>query len=591
MYMEAIRQPLKCVLDLGCTFAGRNRRQVTLHDQNCRLHPCPAFAKVRFMTPSLARSLLLAGASGLLLPLCFPKFDLSLLAWIALIPLHWALDGPRKSHAFWTGWLAGTIGFTGIMAWVVTAMHTYGKVPLLVSYGILLLLTAYLGLYVAIYCAGVVWFRTLIPRYGLFAAPCLWVALELLRTYFLTGLPWALLGYSQYRQIDLIQIADHTGVYGVSFVIMFVNVALAEFLAWIMPYFRGFRPAKLPWELVTTAALLLSLSWAYSSGLVTGPPLAETSASVRIGVVQPNISQEVKWDTAYRDETMGRYDRLTDRLGTTMDLIVWPEAATPFFYEREPVYQLQLIALSHRAQAPLLFGSPAVRFRPDRKPYLFNSAYFLSPDGQLIGRYDKHHLVPFGEYIPLKSSLLFFLDKMVEGIGDFEAGPGATILSLTPKPQSSTSSQTAAAPRSLKFGVAICYEVIFPDLVRRIAANGAEFLVTITNDGWFGDSSAPAQHFSMVVFRSVENHLAFARSANTGVSGFIDPFGRIIEATPLFTEEALYSTIQAWRPHSFYSRYGDVFAYACVILCALLCLFGYFRTKGPAHSTVAATPV
>ena len=148
------------------------------------------------------RHILLAATTGIFLPLCFPKFDVGLLAWVALIPLHIALDSSRRTQAFWLGWLSGMIGFTGIMAWVVTAMHTYGKVPLLISYGIMLLLTAYLGLFVAVYSAGVVWFRMLVPRYGLFAAPCLWVTLELLRTYLLSGLPWSLFGYSQYRQLD-----------------------------------------------------------------------------------------------------------------------------------------------------------------------------------------------------------------------------------------------------------------------------------------------------------------------------------------------------------------------------------------------------
>ena len=296
-------------------------------------------------------------------------------------------------------------------------------------------------------------------------------------------------------------------------------------------------------------------------------------------VVQPNIDQAVKWDTAHREQTLARFDQLTERLGRATDLVVWPEAATPFVFEREPVYQLQLIALANRAQAPILFGSPALRFYPDRRPYLMNSAYLLAPDGQLLGRYDKHHLVPFGEYIPLKSSLLFFLDKMVEGIGDFEAGTGPTVLTLTPKPRSAAAGNTGTTSKPISFGVAICYEVIFPNLVRQFAANGAEFLVTVTNDAWFGASSAASQHFSMVVFRSVENHLAFARSANTGISGFIDPFGRIVEATPIFTEQAVKATVQVWRPHTFYSRYGDVFAYGCVIICAFLFLFGLFRTK------------
>lgn len=539
------------------------------------------------MTHSLARSLVLAGASGLFLPLSFPNYDLGLLAWIALVPLHWALDGKSKTQAFWIGWLSGTIAFTGLMAWVVTTMNTYGKVPLVISYGIMLLLTIYLGLYVAIYSAGAVWFRSLIPRYGLFAVPCLWVSLELIRTYALSGMPWGLLGYSQYRQIEMIQIADHMGVYGVSFLIVLVNVALAELLSWLMPLLRRFRPARLPWELVAMTILLLGLSWEYGLRTLSEAPFSHIPrSSISVGVIQPNIDQAVKWDTAYREETLTQFDRLTGQLGHASDLVIWPEAATPFVFEREPVYQLQLISLANRAQAPILFGSPALRFYPDRKPYLLNSAYLLSPDGQLLSRYDKQHLVPFGEYIPLKSSLLFFLDRLVEGIGDFEAGLGPTIMTVTPKPGTA-----GAQPRPIKFGVAICYEVIFPDLVRQFAANGAEFLVTITNDAWFGRSAAPSQHFAMVVFRSVENHLSFARSANTGISGFIDPFGRIVEATPIFTEQAVRTRMQAWRPHTFYSRYGDVFAYGCVIICALLCLFSYFRTKGPEPDTVAATPI
>ncbi len=540
------------------------------------------------MTHSLARSLVLAGASGLFLPLSFPKSDLGLLAWIALVPLHWALDGKSKAQAFWIGWLSGTIAFSGMMAWVVTVMNTYGKVPLVISYGILLLLAIYLGLYVGFYSAGAVWFRIMNPRYGLFAVPCLWVSLELIRTYVLSGLPWGLLGYSQYRQIEVIQIADHMGVYGVSFLIVLVNVALAEFLSWLMPLLRRFRPAKLPWELVAMAALLVTLSWEYGLATLSGAPTSDIPrSSISVGVVQPNVDQAVKWDTAYREEILARFDRLTEQLGRATDLVIWPEAATPFVFEREPVYQLQLIALANRAQAPILFGSPALRFYPDRRPYLLNSAYLLSPDGQLLGRYDKQHLVPFGEYIPFKSSFLFFLDKLVEGIGDFEAGTGPTVLTLTPKPRAAAAGMAGTPPRQINFGVAICYEVIFPNLVRQFAANGAEFLVTVTNDAWFGSSSAASQHFSMVVFRSVENHLAFARSANTGISGFIDPFGRIVEATPIFTEQATKATMQVWRPHTFYTRNGDVFAYGCVIICALLILFGSFRTKGSEPDAVA----
>jgi apolipoprotein N-acyltransferase len=367
-----------------------------------------------------------------------------------------------------------------------------------------------------------------------------------------------------------------------------VNVALAEFLSWLTPLLRGFRPAKLPWELVAMAALVVTLSWQYGLATLSEAPFSDIPrSSISVGVVQPNVDQAVKWDTAYREQILARFDRLTEQLGRATDLVIWPEAATPFVFEREPVYQLQLIALANRAQAPILFGSPALRFYPDRRPYLLNSAYLLSPNGQLLGRYDKHHLVPFGEYIPFRSSLLFFLDKLVEGIGDFEAGTGPTVLTVTPKLRSASTGLAGMTPRPVEFGVAICYEVIFPNLVRQFAANGAEFLVTVTNDAWFGSSSAASQHFSMVVFRSVENHLAFARSANTGISGFIDPFGHIVEATPIFTEQAVKATMQVWRPDTFYSRHGDVFAYGCAIICALLFLFGLFRTKGSEPDAVA----
>ncbi len=530
-----------------------------------------------------SRQIVLACASGVLLPLCFPKFDIGLLAWVALVPLHLALDQCSKRSAFFLGWLSGTVGFTGIMSWVVTAMTTYGKVPLPISYAVMFLLTIYLAFYVGLYCYALVWLRELIPRYGIFFAPCFWVSLELIRTYFLSGLPWSLLGYSQYRELDLIQIADHTGVYGISFLVVLVNLALAELLLWLMPFFRGFHPVQLPWELLAATASLLVLSTLYGASILSDQREQQPNNSIAVGIVQPNIDQAVKWDASYREETMHRLDRLTGLLGSEADLVLWPEAATPFLLEREKEYQRQLVTWAERAKAPILLGSPALRFYPDRRPYLLNSAYLLAPDGTLLGRYDKHHLVPFGEYIPLKSSLLFFLDKLVEGIGDFESGPGATVLSFSPKSMRKFGSESE---RSVKFGVAICYEVIFPDLVRRFAANGAEFLVTITNDGWFGPSSAPAQHFSMAVFRSVENHLALARAANTGISGFIDPFGHIVQASPLFTEQVLRGHLPVRQARTFYTYYGDVFAYACAIICALLCLYGYFRTREPAEITV-----
>jgi apolipoprotein N-acyltransferase len=304
------------------------------------------------------------------------------------------------------------------------------------------------------------------------------------------------------------------------------------------------------------------------------------------------VEQAQKWDVAFRQETMARYDRLTSGLGDDLDLIVWPEAATPFVFELEPQYRTLLSDMVQRSGAPLLFGSPALRRYPDGRPYLLNSAYLLATDGQILGRYDKQHLVPFGEYIPFHNSLLFFLDKLVEGIGDFEAGPGPTLLMFKPRGKAPPMTAAATAPDfHVKFGVVICYEVIFPNLVRQFAANGADFMVTVTNDAWFGPSSAPYQHFGMVVFRAVENRLAFARAANTGISGFIDPYGHISQQSPIFTQGAMKGAVAVGHQRTFYAQYGDLFAYGCAILTALLCLTSFFSQETePAGGEPAGRP-
>ncbi|MGH7260348.1 MAG: apolipoprotein N-acyltransferase [Nitrospiraceae bacterium] len=512
------------------------------------------------MTAASARPFGLAGLTGLLIPLCFPNFNLGWLAWAALVPLHLALDNTATRRALWLGWLAGFLASAGIMSWVITAMHQYGKMPLVASYPVMWLLAAYLGLFAGLYAAGFAWLAHRMPAWAPLGAPCLWVALELVRTHLLSGLPWMLLGYSQYQWLPIIQIADLTSVYGVSFLIVLANVALAEVLLWAWRRFRLRQTRAFSWPAPAAASLLLIASLAYGQAALSNETRTEGQPSLAIGLVQPNVDQAQKWDQAYRRETLDRYARLTAQAAQDVDLLLWPEAATPFLFEDEPVYRVEVAVLVHRHGVPLLFGSPALRRYSDGRPYLLNSAYLLSPDGRIVGRYDKRHLVPFGEYIPLHSSVLFFLDKLVEGIGDFEAGTEATVFTPAVRP---------GRPQP-NIGVVICYEVIFPDLVREFVAHGANVMTTITNDAWFGNSSAPYQHFAMVVFRAIENRVAFARSANTGISGLIDPSGRILLSTPIFTEQAVSGRIPLRRTLTFYTRYGDVFAYACVIITALL---------------------
>ena len=510
------------------------------------------------------RQIVLACLTGILYPLCFPNFDLAALAWVVLLPLHLSLDRLAPRRAFWIGWLAGLIAFIGTMFWVVTAMHLYGKLPLVLSYAVMLLLTGYLGLYVAVYAMAVAWLRKTAVVFAFLGTPFLWVALEWLRTHLLSGLPWALLGYSQYHWLPLIQLADHAGVYGVSFLVVLVNAALAEIVLWVL-HRSSLQPAgTFPWVSPATAILGMAVTLLYGQWYLGHSEREDAGhRSIRIGLVQANIDQAQKWDVAYRRETLDRYGRLTEQATDGNDLVIWPEAATPFLFEQETEYRAEVMTLAQRHGVPLLFGSPALRYYPNGRPYLLNSAYLLSTDGQILGRYDKRHLVPFGEYIPLRT-VLFFLNKLVEGIGDFEPGTVPTILGVPRRPRDDPGGLPA------KFGVVICYEVIFPNLVREFAEHGAEFMVTITNDAWYGVSTAPYQHFGMVVFRAVENRIAFARAANTGISGFIDPQGRILLATPIFSDLSVSGHIPIGRTPTFYTRHGDVFAYACVIITGLL---------------------
>jgi len=533
--------------------------------------------------------LVLSGLSGLLYPLCFPDFDFGFLAWIVLVPLHLAIDRLPPRRAFGVAWVGGVIAFIGTMSWVVTAMHLYGKMPLVAAYAVMLLLTAYLGAYVAVYASAFVRLHARRPVVAFLVAPALWVALEWVRTHLLSGLPWSLLGYSQYRWLPAIQIADVTGVYGVSFVVALANAAVAEVFLWQ----RGRQKAgdtertgpTFPWLTPSAALVCVAATLIYGYSVLTASPEPAPPRSLTIGLVQPNVDQAQKWDTAFRRETMDRYARMTNTAAAGADLVIWPEAATPFLFEREPDYREEIVRLVQAKAVPLLFGSPTVRFYPDGRPFLLNSAYLLSRSGEVLGRYDKRHLVPFGEYIPLRP-ILFFLEKLVVGIGDFEAGTGPVLLTLP------RTADTAAGPRPLHFGVVICYEVIFPDLVRMFAGAGADLMVTITNDAWFGQSAAPFQHFGMVVLRAVENRVSFARAANTGVSGFIDPYGRILEATPIFEEMVVRGALPVGRMATFYTRHGDVFALGCVIIIGIFTAANWRRrppARGEGKSPLASS--
>lgn len=504
------------------------------------------------------KDLLLSLLSGILLILSFPNFDLEFLAWFALVPLLYAMEGKGPSRSFKLGCLTGIVSFLGILYWIVVAVHTYGNIPIIPSVLILMLLVAYLSLFIGAFTFFARLIQMCLGVQTFLFTPFLWVALEYLRSLLLTGFPWANLGYSQYLNLPFIQMADVTGAYGLSFVILFANATLF----WIL---RQWPKRVLPLKEVIVAVILVVgfLIYGYiKMGIVDrqmnqNPPL-------KIGLVQGDIDQSIKWDEAFQLETLNIYEKLSFRLAEDKpDLIIWPETATPFFFQDAKEYQPLVLDIPKKTNAFLLFGSPSYKIEKKRVNH-YNSAYLVSPSGEMVGKYDKIHLVPFGEYVPMQD-LLFFIGSLGEGIGDFKSGKEIYNFSL---PQG-------------KFGVLICFEIIFPDLCRKFVKKGANFLVTITNDAWFGKTSAPYQHFSLAVFRAVENRVFVARAANTGITGIIDPKGKILKEGGIFERGTMNGTIRLSNQKTFYTLHGDVFAWACSAFSILLLAYALFQKPHP----------
>lgn len=529
---------------------------------------CRAMSKGRLL-PGVVSSLgtpYSALASGLLLALAFPRPDWAGLAWVALLPLLTAVDERTPAVAFRRGWLSGLAFYLGTLYWIVPTIAAYTPIPAAAAVLPLVLLSGVLAAYTGAFAAGTVFAARHGVNPALFA-PLWWVALEWLRSWFLTGFPWVSLGYSQYRQPALIQIAEITGVYGVSALVVLFNVVVFTVLR------RRGTPRLRAAQFGILTLLLLGV---FLFGTWRPRDLARRAPAqhLRAAVIQGNIPQHRKWDPAYQEATVGIYERLSRdaaRQGAT--LIVWPETAAPFFFQLDGPFAQRVRALARETGTWLLFGSPAFAPGPDTEPRLRNRAYLLTPDGEIAAFYDKVHLVPFGEYVPLPS-LLFFLAPAVEGFGGFVPGAGVVNLPFGPH----------------RAGPLICYEAIFPALARRFVAAGADVLVSLTNDAWYGDTSAPDQHLAMAALRAVENRVPVIRAANTGFSAFVHPDGRILERTELFTP-AVRVTNLAWPPvETWYTRHGDVFALGCSLGSVgilLACLWRRARGIYPARRFAA----
>lgn len=505
-------------------------------------------------------------------PLAFPhelpwggSIDLGLaLAWIVPATLILGLQGLSPRRAAGEAFVASLVGHALLFHWFFVVTVTYGGMP--AGLGVLAPLLP--AVYVALFTAA---FAGLWVRFGAtsafpaLAGAALWVALDWARAHFLGGFPWATLGYALHLDIPLLGITRWTGVYGLSFVAAGMGIALAQALAHPTP--RAWRRAGL-----VGAGVLL----AHGLGLLLQASEPGVVERVRIAAVQGNIDQGAKWDAARRERILETYVRLSlEAASRGADWIVWPETAVPGLLEADPDLSDRIARLARRTDADLVIGGMGIASdqAARRITAFFDSAFVFDRLGRRIDRYDKTHLVPFGEYVPLRGLLGHFFQSLATGLAtrDVTAGAAPRVLLIEGR---------ASGRPPLRVGVPICYELLFPHLVHEFGAGGAGVLLAVTNDAWYGRTGAPHQFLAMTALRAAENGRWAVRAANTGISAIIDARGRVREATSLFEEGLLVAEVPVVRsgPLTFYARHGDVFAWVCLGLVGGLVVWGAGRS-------------
>ncbi len=495
--------------------------------------------------------------SGVLVTLSFPTVlfgaylpDMGWLAWVALVPLILAIREAAPRKAFMVAFATGLVAYGGSLYWIYRALHYYGKLPPLASSLVLALMIVILAAYLAV----IPWLARLIQtrwRGELIAIlPACWVAVELLRNCApVGGFPWSNVAMSQWRALWVIQIADVVGVYGIIFLIVWVNVCLSEIAAAI----SGMRPNQLKLKIVATVILLAAV-------LIYGRVRMDvlkgefaTSGATTIGIVQGNIAQEDKWRDEKAADNLNALRRGTRALrDASVDLVIWPEASFPWPIDtRAASIDPKALGFDADELGPLPYlVMGAISENPDGSYH--NSVVLFDAKGAIKGRYHKMHLVPFGEYVPFKK-LLFFAEKLTEPAGNFSPGESYRPLDIG----------------DAKAGPLVCYEDIFPQISRRLVAGGAEYLINVTNDAWYGVSSAPYQHVALAVFRAVENRRFMVRATNTGVSAVITPTGKMEVQSGIFHDALIVAPVGLKQEISLYTQLGDWFAYACAAYAAL----------------------
>jgi apolipoprotein N-acyltransferase len=500
------------------------------------------------------KDILLALASGLLTGLAFPKFGLSFLIWISLIPLFFALVHKKPRQSFLLGLIAGFGFYALLLNWIPDVPAHYGGLSLGFSFLIYLVFMLYLSLFWGFFSWVFIRIRRRWPVFCFFIAPFLWVAFEQILTHLFTGFPWGLLGYAQYQNRVFIQMGTVTGVYGLSFMIVLFQ---SLFVLSMEQKKRRYFFVGLSTVLAVHVGGFLCLQ--------TSPSNTETFPA---SVIQGNVSSDIYWDRISYEDIISLFELhmdLTDEAHSEgAELIVWPEFTVPLCfscpYGIYIEFKERLLQFAEESGTTLLIGTNETKSGAGANEY-FNTALCIGPDLK-TSEYYKMHLVPFGEYTPYKK-IFSFINTMTHAIGDISPGNEHVLHEVN----------------GIFFGSPICYEIVFPNLVRQFVKNGAQFLATITNDGWYGKSSAPHQHFAIAVLRAVENRRYLLRAATTGISGIIDPYGRILQKSQLDTVTHLTERIAPLSRMTLYTRLGNVFSALCLTLSLIFFILALIRKR------------
>ena len=503
---------------------------------------------------------LIAAASGILLSLSFPSAGQWWLIFVALVPLlvllHHGIPGPRDpgpatASARWAPWITGIV-FNALAFWWIVRLPAKAMTHPWLIYPGLLALALYLALYVALFGWMLRFVRRRLGVPVLVLAPAAWAVVEWAKSSGALGCPWANLGYALAPSPVSIQVASLAGAQGLSVWIVAVNALVAAAVV-----SRG-TARRVGWIAAAIVLVWLPHQWgAARLAKATRQPL------IRVAMVQPNIASHEKWDPARQDSVVAaiyRLHRVAVASDPRPDLILWPETALPFYLRLEPAKLLPFLSLVREGGIPVLLGYPDARLSASGSAITHNAAGLVLPNGSFAAQYEKIHLVPFGERIPFQG-LFPFLGTLDLGQAEWTPGTRAVVF-------------TAARA---SFGVLICFESIFPDHARRYALEGAQYLVNITNDEWFGKTAGPVQHADMAILRSVELGLATARCANTGISMLVDPYGRVEQRTPLFEATVLTGTVARPIEGTLFARWGDWVTACCLALLAVLIALAWFR--------------